>query len=587
MSFSYSAAAISLTSNPPNPDNRYFLISPTVDIVEHMSIYLGMGYSSNPLIFEDQITGTSSSLLGSITDTNFGGVIKIAPNLQLGANMTLQTQNFSSKNIGFSPIMPYLELKYRFHKNFALIPNIQLPTSATKDFDSGIVNFDIGVPNGSYGLNLVYEHNFGGLLMVLNGGYSIAPDNVVLNIDESSAFRYGVHLYHPLNDRMAVTSEFYGRVTPSNTPAEFLAGFTYKKNNSIFKMAAGTGNFSGAGSNDFKTMVMFTYNFDKPEESLRKPIQEVDRRERVRGDQILLPTNVPKKKEKNNKKVKGITIPDVPEKKPEPVIKKEKPIQKEVDPRQKQLEDGMEYQKAPDVLYPESTEMKPEEKDLEIRDVASDGTTSEISYLSEESDPVPQVSENKSEETPKPAFENSDSEMISNMEAKEKSDNNINNFFSPEEVNLIKEFDDTVVIESPESAPKKKEPIELEMSMYEILNKEKIEAEKKALEEERKKQQAADELKAQEEKALAEKKFREEGQLVDMKTSDIKTEDETIIIKNEKITIISLPKYRGSSYLDNQDMPLPAKPDPEEESKIIIESSDIESADGPEFMENY
>jgi hypothetical protein len=508
-----------------------------------MTVYGGMGYSSNPLIFIDQTTGIKSSLLGSITDTNVGGTLRLSPNLQLGANLTFQTQNFSSRNIGFSPIMPYLELKYRFHKKFALIPNIQLPTSATKDFESsGIEDFEIGVPNGSYGINLVYEENFNGLTTVVSTGYSIAPDNVSLNIDESSAFRYGLHLYHPVTERFGVISEFFGRITPSNSPSEFLAGITYTVDNSTFKMVAGTGNFNGSGSNDFKTSILFTFDFDKPPEAMRK-------------DSTPIPNEV---KKNRRSKTNGIVLPIVPLKKEN--IKKKKEIEKPkyIDPRQKDLEDGMEYQKAPDVLYPGTTSAEVEIVDENKRILASED-------INLESDPVPFVPE-----------------MNQSFLSKEKSsepleNDNTSEFFSDEDMVEVNDIDgkENVIEESKILNDKNKE-FNLDLSVDKILKPENQEEKKEIVE-----------VIEEKNEYELEENILERGPLLDIKSSDVSTDKSREVIDDKDITIINLPKERGRSYLDNNDMPLPARPDPEEESKIILESGDIEYSEGPEFMRIY
>jgi len=250
------ALAIDMNSKLKNTDKRDFDTLPSLKKLKGPHFGLTLGQSTNPLVFQNS-EGEQVTLVEGIQtfELNYlqGFTDKFQVGIMLpGAKPSGVISGYSEAKMFMGDIL--IEPRIYINKNLMLIPIYYAPTG---DFEN-----NLGSKSGAYGGKIASRMKGSkGKEFAFQIGALIAPNDIKAEIDNSFKIQAGAGASIPLSDNLNWLSEVYIEKTKNNTPLEALTFLEYNKGNMGFRAGVGSGSLVTTGSNEFKSVVGFTYSF--------------------------------------------------------------------------------------------------------------------------------------------------------------------------------------------------------------------------------------------------------------------------------------------------------------------------------------
>ncbi len=258
----------------PNLEENFFTAQSGA-VVPHleMSGFLLFNYANAPLVRRNDQGERVESIVAYQGTTHLMFSVGLLDRLELGLDIPLIVLQDGTNVPG--AVNPE-EGGYGIG-DIRLVPKVQLYTNRAEAGDQGLglaLVLDTHLPTGDgaalqggdfrIGPRLAFDYDFGGPRVGANLGYLYRGAQELQNLEVRDTMSWSVGAEMPVHDMVALTGEFFGRLTPGATeirrtesPTEFVAGA--KVNLGDFRIVAGggAGLVNGYGTPNFRGFLGF------------------------------------------------------------------------------------------------------------------------------------------------------------------------------------------------------------------------------------------------------------------------------------------------------------------------------------------
>ena len=219
--------------------------------------FLNVAYNmlNSPLVqLDPTLTTRQQTVVNRLQTVDMAAGVELNGRVGFGLAVPLNMVQMPNQAAAFTPGDMRLFSKIyltrdRKKVNFALIPEITLPTGST----------DLFVSDGSLGGGMLVaaEYDFGGVKAVANAGYRYNGGAQFQDMNFKSRVPMALGVSVPVGPRWNINGEISGNiplpVSRYQNPSEIYGGVRYAMNNNfVFHSGVSTGDVTGTGSGDFR-----------------------------------------------------------------------------------------------------------------------------------------------------------------------------------------------------------------------------------------------------------------------------------------------------------------------------------------------